>query len=134
MAYNGKKDPKDGFKNKSFIASLEFALVGFKTAFKEERNLRYHTLFGVLGVIAGFIFKLNRNEWLWLLLVIFLVIVMEMINTTAENIVDMVTHYHFNPIGKKVKDVAAAAVLLTAGFAVIVGLIIFGPKMWQLLF
>ena len=50
-----------------------------------------------------------------------------------ENVVDMFTDFHFHPIGKKVKDMAAGAVLLTAGFAVLVGLILFVPKILQII-
>ena len=68
-------------KNKHFIRSFEFALTGIKTVYREERNMRTHTIVGILTIIAGIIFCLNRWEWLWLLLSIFLVLVMEMINT-----------------------------------------------------
>ena len=57
----------------------------------------------------------------------------EIINTIFENVVDMFTDFHFHPIGKKVKDMAAGAVLLTAGFAVLVGLILFVPKILQII-
>lgn len=126
------KDKQTG-KNKHFIASLEFALQGIKTVFKEERNMRTHVLAGIVAIVAGFVFRLSLSEWLWLLLVIFLVLVMEMVNTVFENVVDMFTDFHFHPIGKKIKDMAAGAVLLTTGFAVIVGILLFGPKMWQIL-
>ncbi|EOH99838.1 diacylglycerol kinase [Enterococcus haemoperoxidus ATCC BAA-382] len=120
-------------KNKHFIASLEFALQGIKTVFKEERNMRTHLLMGVAAIIAGFVFQLAISEWLWLLLAIFLVLVMEIINTAFENVVDMVTDFHFHPIGKKIKDMAAGAVLLTAGFAVVIAVLLFVPKIWQIL-
>ncbi|MGM0217001.1 diacylglycerol kinase family protein [Enterococcus sp. AZ126] len=120
-------------KNKHFIASLEFALQGIKTVFKEERNMRTHFIMGVLAIIIGFVFRLAISEWLWLLLAIFLVLVMEIINTVFENVVDMVTDFHFHPIGKKIKDMAAGAVLLTTGFAVVVGVLLFVPKFWQIL-
>lgn len=120
-------------KNKHFIASLEFALQGIKTVFKEERNMRTHFIMGVLAIIIGFVFRLAISEWLWLLLAIFLVLVMEIINTVFENVVDMVTDFHFHPIGKKIKDMAAGAVLLTTGFAVVVGVLLFVPKIWQIL-
>lgn len=126
------KDKQTG-KNKHFIASLEFALQGIKTAFNEERNMRTHVLVGIAAIVAGFVFRLSLSEWLWLLLVIFLVLVMEMVNTVFENVVDMFTDFHFHPIGKKIKDMAAGAVLLTSGFAVIVGVLLFGPKIWQIL-
>lgn len=128
----GLKDDKQIEKNKHFISSLEFALQGIKTVFSEERNMRTHVLMGFLALILGVIVKLNLVEWLWLLLVIFLVLLVEIINTIFENVVDMVTDFHFHPIGKKVKDMAAGAVLLTASFAIIVGSILFLPKIWQI--
>ena len=120
-------------KNKHFITSLEFALQGIRTVFKEERNMRTHVFMGIIAIIMGFVFQLTISEWLWLLLVIFLVLVIEIINTVFENVVDMVTDFHFHPIGKKIKDMAAGAVLLTTGFAVVVGLLLFVPKIWQIL-
>lgn len=119
-------------KNKHFITSLEFALQGIRTVLKEERNMRTHILAGLAAIIAGVMFRLSKGEWLWLLLVIFLVLVIEIINTAFENVVDMVTDFHFHPIGKKVKDMAAGAVLITAIFAIIVGMILFVPKIWAL--
>lgn len=121
-------------KNKHFIRSFEFALTGIKTVYREERNMRTHTVAGILTIIAGIIFRLNRWEWLWILLSIFLVLVMEMINTAFENVVDMVTDFHFHSIGKKIKDMAAGVVLLTACFAIIVGMFIFLPKIYQWIF
>ncbi|MBO0423550.1 diacylglycerol kinase family protein [Enterococcus plantarum] len=120
-------------KNKHFIASLEFALQGIKTVFKEERNMRTHTVMGIVAIVIGIVFRLTTPEWLWLLLAIFLVLVMEIINTVFENVVDMVTDFHFHPIGKKIKDMAAGAVLLTTGFAVVVGILLFVPKIWQII-
>lgn len=125
------KDKKIG-KNKTYRASFEFAWHGFKTAYKEERNLKVHSVMASLAVLAGLLFSISLVEWRWLLLVIFLVVVMEIINTTFENVVDMVTDYHFHPIAKKIKDMAAAAVLLTAIFAVVIGSTIFLPKIWEL--
>ncbi|OJG38762.1 diacylglycerol kinase [Enterococcus dispar] len=113
---------------------MEFAFTGIQTVFKEERNMRKHVFLGILAIIAGFIFRLSRFEWLWLLLAVFLVWLVEIINTVFENVVDMFTDFHFHPIGKKIKDMAAGAVLLTSVFAVIIGIILFLPKIWQLLF
>lgn len=124
---------KNTEKNKSFITSVEFAFTGIKTVFEEERNMRKHVVMGIFAVIVGFLFQLKQMEWLWLLLAIFLVWVVEIINTIFENVVDMFTDFHFHPIGKKIKDMAAGAVLLTSGFAVVVGAIIFVPKVWAIL-
>lgn len=119
-------------KNKDFITSVEFALTGIRTVFQEERNMRKHVVMGIGAILAGFIFRLNQMEWLWLLLAVFLVWLVEIINTVFENVVDMVTDFHFHPIGKKVKDMAAGAVLLTSIFAVIIGGIIFLPKIYEI--
>ncbi len=125
---------KEDFKSKSYTSSFEFAYQGFKTVFKEERNMRTHVIFALAILVLSYLLKLSKWEWLWVLLAIFLVVVMEILNTTFENVVDLATNDHFHPIGKKVKDMAAAAVLLTAFFAVIVGCIIFVPKIYQLVF
>lgn len=93
-----------------------------------------HVAFGILALFMGVIFQLDRIEWLWLLLAVFLVWIVEIINTVFENVVDMFTDFHFHPIGKKIKDMAAGAVLVTACFAVIIGLILFVPKIYHLLF
>ncbi|MBV7389182.1 MULTISPECIES: diacylglycerol kinase family protein [Enterococcus] len=121
-------------KNKHFINSLEFALVGIRTVFEEERNMRKHVLFGVLVFIASFLFRLSHQEWLWIILAVFIVWIVEIINTIFENVVDMVTDFHFHPIGKKIKDMAAGAVLVTSLFAALIGAMIFIPKIWALLF
>ncbi|KAF1305545.1 diacylglycerol kinase family protein [Enterococcus saccharolyticus] len=128
------KDKKNIEKNKRFVNSVEFALTGIRTVYRDERNMRSHTIVGILVVIAGFIFRLNRFEWLWILLSVFLVIIMEIINTAFENVVDMVTNKHFHPLGKKIKDMAAGAVLITSLFAMLIGAIIFLPKIIQLIF
>lgn len=132
MDYKGNKE--DIGKNKHFTRSVEFALTGIKTVYQDERNMRAHTILGGIAIVLGFIFQLNRWEWLWLLLSIFLVLVMEIINTAFENVVDMITNFHFHSIGKKVKDMAAGAVLITAIFALIVASFIFSPKIYQLFF
>ncbi len=94
---------KNTEKNKQFITSIEFAFTGIKTVFDEERNMRKHVLLGIVAIIAGFVFRLNQMEWLWLLLSVFLVWIVEIVNTVFENVVDMFTDFHFHPIGKKSK-------------------------------
>lgn len=119
-------------KNKHFITSLEFAIKGIQTVFEEERNMRKHVFLGGLAMLVGVFLGLDRLEWLWIFLAVFLVWIVEIINTVFENVVDMCTDCHFHPIGKKVKDMAAGAVLMTSIFSVIVGLIIFLPKILAL--
>jgi len=87
---------------------------------------------GAGALIAGWYFQLATDEWLWLCLAIFMVMLCEINNTIAENLCDLVTGPHYHPLAKKVKDMAAGAVVFAAAFAVLVGLILFVPKVWQL--
>jgi len=119
---------KKKYKNVDFLSSFDFAVQGLKTVLREERNMRKHVTSAVLAIILGFVFRLSIPEWLWLLLAVFLVIIMETFNTVAENIVDLATNYHFHPLAKAAKDMAAGAVLLTSIFALIVGALIFLPR------
>lgn len=126
------KDKVKISKNKTFLESLKHALTGIRTVMEEERNMKYHVSFGVFAIILSFIFKLNQMEWLFILLAIFFVLVTEIINTSFENLVDLVTDRTYHELAKKVKDMAAGAVLLSAVFASITGMIIFIPKIWHL--
>lgn len=106
MDLKDKREEQKVDKNKHFLMSLEFALQGVKTVFDEERNMKKHVALGIIALIMGFIFQLDRMEWLWLLLSVFLVWIVEIMNTVFENVVDMFTDFHFHPIGKKIKDMA----------------------------
>ncbi|WP_368646341.1 diacylglycerol kinase family protein [Alkalibacterium putridalgicola] len=125
------KDRKEVYKNRRYRDSFRYAYWGVKTAFREERNMRTHVLTGVIVLVVSLFLDLSRDEWLWLILVSYLVFVMELINTVIENVVDLVTE-EYHPIAKKVKDMAAAVVLVTASFAALIGVIILLPKLLQI--
>lgn len=135
MDLNDKESKRvtNSWKNRHFFQSLCYALVGLKTAYKEERNLRFHVSAITLVVIMGLVFQVAVSEWLWLCLSIFLVIASEIWNSAIENVVDLATNYKRHPLAKKAKDMAAGAVLVAAIFSVVTGLLIFGPKIWQLI-
>ena len=128
------QDNKRKWKNRDLLSSLDFALTGIFTAFQEERNMRKHAVTSLLVVLAGFVFQVSKIEWLFLLLSIFLVIAFEILNSALENVVDLASHYHFSMLAKKAKDMAAGAVLVVSLFAAVTGLIIFIPRIWDLLF
>lgn len=107
--------------------------MGIKTAFKQEPNFQVHSAIGILALLAGFIFKLSTFEWLILLYSIFFVLILELFNTALEAIVNLVSP-DVHPKAKIAKDVAAAAVLLAAIQAVVVGMAIFLPKINDSLF
>ena len=122
------------WKNRTLVASMEFAITGIITAFKEERNMRKHMISAILAIIAGTVFRISVTEWLFLLLAIFLVITFEIINSAIENVVDLASNYHFSMLAKNAKDMAAGAVLVVSTYTVITGLIIFVPKIIALIF
>lgn len=122
------------WKNRNFTSSFEFALTGIITAFKEERNIRSHVSSGAIAVILGLGFGLTVTEWLFLLFAICLVISFEMINSAIENVVDLASDYHFSMLAKNAKDMAAGAVLIVSGFALVTGLFIFLPKILAMIF
>lgn len=133
MALNDNNS-KRKWKNRTLISSLEFALTGIVTAIGEERNLKSHLFSALLTLVAGLIFRISATEWLFLFLAIFLVIAFEIVNSAIENVVDLASDYHFSMLAKKAKDMAAGAVLVMSGYAVITGLIIFLPKFIRVFF
>ena len=118
---------------KKFFHSFTYPIKGLRYAYRNEQNLVVDVGMAILVVIAGFIFKVSVTEWALLALTIGLVISCELINTAIEAVVDLVTE-EYHPLAKVAKDTSAAAVFIFAIVAVIVGIIIFGPKLFAILF
>ncbi|HFU4500388.1 TPA: diacylglycerol kinase family protein [Streptococcus suis] len=129
-----ENNSKNRWKNRELMASLDFAMSGLLTAFKEERNMKKHLASAIFVVVAGLIFQVSVTEWLFLLLSISLVIAFEIMNSAIESVVDLASDYHFHLLAKNAKDMAAGAVLFVSGFALLTGLIIFLPKIWDFIF
>lgn len=108
------------------LHSFRYALDGLKYAFVTQRNMRIHLLVSVCVLLFSLYLPLTKTEVLILFICIILVLFAELINTVMETIIDMVTE-EYHPLAKIAKDVAAGAVLLTAGLAVIVGFNLFFP-------
>ena len=82
---------------------FHYAFLGIKTAIKEERNLKIDLWMAIAVIICGFVFKVTKIEWLFLLFAISNVVIAEMVNTIIENIVDWIcSEYH--QMAKKIKD------------------------------
>ena len=129
-----ENNSKNRWKNRELMSSLDFAVSGLITAFKEERNMRKHAVSAILVILAGLVFQVSVTEWLFLLLSISLVIAFEIVNSAIENVVDLASDYHFSMLAKNAKDMAAGAVLFVSGFALLTELIIFVPKIWNFIF
>ena len=111
----------------STTKSFSYAFQGIKTAYKNEPNLRIHTIAAILAVSFGALLGISAVEWLLLTFTIFYVITLELLNTVLENLVDL-TSPEIRPYAKVAKDVSAACVLLAAIMSVIVGMVLFIPK------
>ncbi|QGG61782.1 UDP kinase [Loigolactobacillus bifermentans] len=123
MGLNGKQTQK----NRHFGQSLRHAVQGLRAVLQAERNFRFHLLASLLVIAAGIWVTLSRWEWLALCIAIFGVLQSELLNTVVESLVDLLTVKHYMVAAKYAKDVAAGAVLVAAVFALVVGLLIFGP-------
>lgn len=131
----GLKDKSLKNRQKRLFNSFKYAFNGFKSAFKTEQNLEIHILISIVVVIMGFIFKISLIEWCICLSLFALVIGAELMNTALEHTVDLLEP-HYNESAKIVKDTSASFVLVFAILSVIIGSIIFIPKIievWRLL-
>lgn len=108
---------------KSFV----FACNGLKICFLSETNFKIHIFLAAVAILLSIVFNISTTEWLVIIFCIALVISMEMLNTAIEILCDVVTK-DIQPAIKKVKDIAAGAVLLSAIASFIIGGIIFLPK------
>lgn len=124
-----KKMRKQTTKNTNFLQSLRHALSGIVIAVKEERNMRTHLIMAGCVLMMAVLMQCTLWEWVVLLHCIFLVIIVEIVNTIAENVVDVMSQNSYYSWAKKIKDMAAGAVLLASIYSVIVALVIFLPKL-----
>lgn len=113
----------------SRIASFRHAFHGWMYVIRTQRNAWIHAIITILVVIMGLWLGLPARDWATLVLVIAMVWSAEFLNTSIEAVVDLASPTH-HPLAKTGKDVGAAAVLIAAGAAVLVGLLILGPPLW----
>jgi rRNA maturation RNase YbeY len=111
--------------------SFRNAFVGLGYVLRTQRNARYQLVIGLLAVALAALLRISVVEWAILALTIGFVLVAEMFNTVAEAAVDAVT-LEYHPLAKATKDIAAGAVVFAAVISVIVGLLLFGPRLWAL--
>ena len=110
--------------------SFSYAWSGIKLVLKNEHNTWIHLFLTVIAMVLGIVFKLATAEWATLIIVTAMVWMAELVNTCIEKIMDFSTT-DFHPQIKLIKDMAAAAVLIASIAALIVGAIIFIPKIFN---
>lgn len=108
------------------VKSFRYALKGFWYVFKNEQNIRIHVFIAIVVVILMIYFQVALWQAIMLFMVITIVIVLELINTIFEKIVDILKpRIHF--YAEVIKDIMAATVLVSSIGAVIIGVLIFAP-------
>lgn len=114
-------------KNKSFATALGHAMDGVIRAFKTERNLRIDYIIGLIVLVASLFFDFTKTEFACICLTIGFVIFAEMINSTVEYIVDLITD-KYDDRAKAAKDIAAGGVLIASCVSVVVAYFLFVDK------
>jgi undecaprenol kinase len=109
--------------------SFGFAIAGILTGLKQERNIRIHSSVSIIVIVLGIIYSLDALEWLFILIAIGGMLSLELLNSAIERVVDLVTE-DYHPLAKQAKDMAAGAVLLYAILSVVIGFIVFLPKIF----
>jgi len=114
---------------KKRLLSFKFAFRGLFFLFKDQPNAWIHLVAAIGVIIAGIFFRLSNSEWMFISLAIGFVFSTELANSAIEELVNKVSPEQ-NPVAGKIKDLAAGAVLLAAITALVIGLVIFIPKLF----
>lgn len=124
--------PLKNKKKRNFLDSVKDCINGLSFIMISEHNFKREVVLAIITLIVSYVLEVNRVEFIIILLVIALVIVAEIFNTAIEKTVDLYTR-EYNEIAKLSKDVSAFAVFTMCFFALIVGIIIFVPKIITLI-
>lgn len=117
---------------RTFKGSVKNCLDGISYVTKNEKNFKREIALGIIALILSYILKIDKIEFIIVLTMICLVLTAEIINTAIERTVDLVTK-EYHELARIAKDVSAGSVLVTSIFALIIGIIIFIPKIITLL-
>ena len=114
---------------KRFLVSLTYALKGIRLLFSSQKNAQYHGIMAFVVCLMGWLFHISSIEWSIVVGCIGMVLFAEGLNTALEYLVDFISpEYHVK--AGQIKDLAAGSVLIISLTTLIIGLIIFMPKVW----
>ena len=117
---------------RTFIDSVKNCLDGINYVLANENNFVREIILGICAILMSYFLHITRIEWIIVLLLINFVLIIELLNTALEKVVDLYTT-KYNEIAKVVKDVASASVFLMSLFSAIIGFLIFMPYIIELL-
>lgn len=120
-------------RRKQFINSLNHAIEGFRYLYRTQNNVRIHFIISIAIIILSLLLRISLIEWGLIILTMALVWITESFNTVYERLFDLVDP-NINPLIKIGKDVSAAAVLISAIVSIVIGILIFIPRLLGILF
>ena len=108
-------------------SSFRYAWQGLVYSLKTQRNFRIHLLIGTFAIGASIWLELSPNEFAIIVLTVSAVIILELINTSIEAVVDLAIGRRFHPLARIAKDCAAAGVLVASCSSLLIGFLILIP-------
>ena len=131
---NSLKNRIESYKTSSNVfKSFKYAFSGISYVLKTSRNFKIQLIFAVTSLMIGFLLQISKSNYIILIATIMSVLILEILNTSIESIVDLVVKKEFSSLAKISKDTSAGAVLLASINSVIIAVYIFVPKI-KLLF
>ena len=131
---NSLKNRIETYKTSSnVLKSFKYAFSGISYVLKTSRNFKIQLTFAVISLMIGFLLQISQSNYVILIATIISVLILEILNTSIESIVDLVVKKEFSSLAKISKDTSAGAVLLASINSVIIAVYIFVPKI-KLLF
>ena len=126
---NSLKNRIESYKTSSnVLKSFKYAFSGISYVLKTSRNFKIQLIFAVTSLMIGFLMKISLSNYVILIATIMSVLILEILNTSIESIVDLVVKKKFSSLAKISKDTSAGAVLLASINSVIIAVYIFVPK------
>ena len=120
------------FQSRSFSRSVMYALNGVRLAFRSQRNFRKHLVIAIFSLFLAFLLKVNIVEFCLILFANIFVLIMEMVNSVIEFVIDAYYKNKWAKLAKLAKDIAAGAVLISASTSAIIAAIIYSSKIYEL--
>jgi len=118
---------------KSRIKAFGYAFSGWWFVLRTQRNAWIHMVVSIAVILMSFILHITASSWALILLAIAMVWIAEFLNTALEAVVDLATNHQHHELARVGKDVGAAAVLIAAVSSIIIGLLILGPPLWDVI-
>ena len=131
---NSLENRKESYKtSRNVLISFKYAFNGISYVLKTSRNFKIQLILALTILIIGFLLQISLTKYMILIATIMSVLILEILNTSIESIVDLLVKKEFNILAKISKDTSAGAVLLASINSVIIAVYIFAPKI-KLLF